>query len=142
MGSPFEGWGRLLSHHGPQEAHHSYRIRWRRWEVALCARCLALYPTLIAVVILEAELGRLFSWYRWFISASLITPAVIDWSRSRLFGAPGSNRTRSVTGALAGLGLGLAFSDYFQDSNPTWFWVLMGVLAVLILLVWSRRPVR
>ena len=140
MGDPFRGWGRVLSHHGPDEAHHCHRFRLGGRDWALCARCLALYPILLAVVALEVRFGRFVTEDRWFFAATLITPAVIDWSRSRLFGAMGANWIRSITGALAGAGLGLSFTDYLKDSNPTWVWVLWGTLAGIIVLVWSRRP--
>jgi uncharacterized membrane protein len=109
--------------------------------VALCARCFALYPMAVLVVALEAQFGRWAHDLRWFATTALLTPAVIDWSRARLFAVRGSNRVRMATGALAGLGLGLGFSDYLQRQNAQWFWLLLGVMAALVLLIWlNRRP--
>jgi uncharacterized membrane protein len=104
--------------------------------LAVCARCLGLYPVLLLVVVLEGALGRVPLTGRWFLAFALVSPAVIDWSRARLFGAPGTNAVRAVTGVLAGTGLGLAFSDYFRDSNQVYFWVLVATLAGVVLLVW------
>lgn len=137
MPSPFEGWRLVFSHHRQEEAHHCLRVG----SLAICARCAALYPSLLLVVILEGAFGRAALPARWFFAFGLVTPAVIDWARARLFGAPGSTPGRLVTGAAAGLGLGLAFSDYFRDSNQTYFWVLLGVLGALVLLVWRAGRV-
>lgn len=132
MADPFQGWRLLLSHHREADAHHCLRLG----SLALCVRCLALYPALLLVIVLEGSLGPLRLPYRWFFSFSLVIPAVVDWARGRLFGARGSHLTRGATGILAGLGLGLAFSDYFRDSNLVYFWALLGSLAAVILLVW------
>ena len=133
-----QGWRVLLSHHRTSERHHCYRLG----KIHLCARCLGLYPVLLATIGFEVNLWRFESVYRWFLAVGLVTPAVIDWSRSMLFGSRGSNRWRTTTGALAGVGLGVAFGDYFRDNTSGWFWALMGVLAVVIGLVWWARPTR
>lgn len=133
---PFRGMWWLLSHHDEREAHHTIRFRLAGRQIAICARCLGLYPALLAVVMLEARLGRLDLPGRWFWVFVLVTPAVLDYGRARLFAPPGSNRTRLGTGFLAGLGLGFGFSDYFADSNPTYFWVLLAVLALLVPGLW------
>jgi uncharacterized membrane protein len=108
----------------------------------ICARCLGLYPILLATIGFEAGVWRFESDLRWLAAFSLVTPAVIDWSRSMLFEARGSNAGRTVSGAQAGMGLGLAFGDYFRDSGCTYFWTLLGLLAALIGLVWWARPGR
>ena len=138
MPDSFGGWRLILAHHREEEAHHCLRLG--SW--ALCVRCFFLYPVLLALVALEGALGPLRLPHRWFWAFSLVTPAVVDWSRARLYGARGTNIGRGITGALAGLGLGVAFSDYFRDSNQAYFWALMGSLAVVILLVWrsGRGP--
>lgn len=131
-GDPHTGWRVLLSHHRAHESHHCFGLGF----VALCARCVGLYPVLLLVVLLEAGLGRLDLGVRWFLAFALVIPAVIDWSRSKLFSAPGNNGIRLATGALAGLGLGIAFSDYLRDSNLSYFWALMGSLTAVVLMVW------
>jgi uncharacterized membrane protein len=129
---PFGGWRLLLAHHREEQGHHCLRLG----ALAFCTRCLALYPSLLLVVGLEGSLGPAPIPERWFFSFSLVIPAVVDWSRVRLFQVRGSNLTRGITGILGGLGLGLAFSDYFRDSNHGYFWVLVGSLAAVLLLVW------
>jgi hypothetical protein len=94
---------------------------------------------LLLVVGLEGALGTLDLSPRWLLAAALITPTLIDWSRSQLFGAQGSNGWRTGTGALAGVGLGLAFSDYFRDPTRSDFWILMGCIAAVAALVWWCR---
>ena len=135
-----QGWRVLLSHHKPPEHHHCHRLGLTRRGIHLCARCLGLYPVLLATVGFEAGLWRFESEYRWLLAFSLVTPAVIDWSRSMLFERQGSNGWRTSTGVLAGVGLGIAFGDYFRDSGCAYFWTLMGVLAAVIGLVWWARP--
>lgn len=130
MNDPFHGVWRVLSHHGPQEAHHTLQIQVGGWRVALCARCTALYPTLLAVVLLETWGPRLPLRPRWFWVYGLVTPAVVDYARARLFASPGANWIRLLTGFLAGVGLGMGFSDYFREPKVPYFWVLLGVLAV------------
>ena len=136
---PYRGWRRALSHHGPEEAHHCVHLRLGSRTLALCARCLAVYPTVLLVVALEARVGRWGHPWRWFVATALVAPAVIDWSRARLFAARGSTAGRLITGALAGLGLGLGFSDYLQGAEARWFWILLGVLGILVLWVWTKR---
>lgn len=136
------GWRVLLSHHEPAELHHCYGLGVTRERIHICARCLGLYPVLLATVGFEAGMWRLDFGYRWLVAFALVTPAVIDWSRSMLFAARGSNRWRTITGALAGIGLGFAFGDYFRDSSCLYFWTLMAVLVVIIALVWWVRPGR
>lgn len=130
MNDPFRGFGRVLSHHGPEEAHHTLQFRVGAWRVALCARCTALYPTLVAVVLLETWVRPLPLGPRWFWVYALVTPAVVDYGRARLFSSPGANWIRVSTGGLAGIGLGMGFSDYFREPGCMYFWVLLGVLAV------------
>jgi len=138
---PTQGWRVLLSHHGPGESHHCYRVGHRR-GIHICARCLGLYPVLLTVVGFESAIGRFESEYRWIAAFSLVTPAIIDWSRSILFEHRGSNGWRTITGVLAGVGLGIAFGDYFRDTSCAYFWTLMGVLVTIIALVWWARPGR
>ncbi len=135
-----QGWRVLLSHHGAADLHHCFRIGSPDRGLHLCARCLALYPVLALTLGFEAALWRFESEIRWLVAFTLVTPAVIDWSRSMLFASRGSNLARTVTGALAGVGLGLAFGDYFRDSGCAWFWTLMAVLSAIIVLVWWARP--
>lgn len=140
MTDPGWSWWRLfLSHHGPSELHHCYVLPLKR-PLHLCARCLGLYPILVAVVAVEGSGWVLDLPRRWFWTFLLVAPAVIDWSRARLFGSPGRNDVRTMTGASAGLGLGLAFSDYFR-VQASYFWILIGVLLLLILVIWwINRP--
>jgi uncharacterized membrane protein len=137
-----QGWRVLLSHHASQDLHHCYRLGVTPEGLHVCARCLGLYPVLLATIGFEVGLWRLEFDLRWLLAFSLVTPAVIDWSRSMLFAARGSNVWRTVTGGLAGVGLGIAFGDYFRDSGCAYFWTLMGGLALVIALVWWAWPGR
>lgn len=129
----------VLSHHGAEHRHHCYRLGSGPNAVFLCARCLGVYPVLLLVVGLEGALGIADLSHRWLLAAALITPTLIDWSRSQLFKGKGSNVLRTLTGALAGLGLGLAFSDYFRDPSRPDFWILIGCIAAVAALVWWCR---
>jgi len=140
-GTP-QGWRVVLSHHTKSELHHCYRLPVTRKGIHICARCLGLYPVLLVTLGIDAGLWRFESEHRWFLAFALVTPAVIDWSATMLFAGPGSNQVRTITGILAGVGLGLAFGDYFRDSSCAYFWGLMGGLAVIIALVWWTRAGR
>jgi uncharacterized membrane protein len=137
-----QGWRVLLSHHASTERHHCYRLPVTRDGIHLCARCMGLYPVLLATIGFEAVLWRFESEHRWLLAFGLVTPAVIHWSASMLFSASRSNRIRTITGIGAGVGLGLAFGDYFRDSSCVYFWGLMGSLAAIIALVWWTRAGR
>jgi len=137
-----QGWRVLVSHHRAADLHRCYRLGLTRQGIHICSRCLGLYPLLMATIGLEAGLWRFESEYRWLVAFTLVTPAVIDWSASMLFDARGSNAWRTITGALSGVGLGIAFGDYFRDSTCGYFWALLSGLAVVIALVWWTRPGR
>ncbi len=142
MSDPAQGWRVVLSHHPTSELQRCYRLPVTSKGIHLCARCLGLYPVLLITLGIEAGLWRFESEDRWFLAFSLVTPAVIDWSASMLFAAPGSNEVRTITGVLAGVGLGIAFGDYFRDSSCAYFWALMGGLVMIIALVWWTRAGR
>jgi len=128
MNDPYRGLWLLFSHHRREEAHHTLRLRVGPWTVALCTRCTALYPSLLAVVSLEKWFGPAPASPRWFWVYCLVTPAVIDHSRAKLFSSHGTNFTRLWTGFFAGVGLGMGFSDYFRHQPVLYFWILLGLL--------------
>jgi Zn-dependent protease len=79
---------------------------------------------------------------RWLLGFAAVTPAVIDWSRIRLFGVAGPRAIRPITGALAGVGLGLALADHLRNPREPWVWALLAaVTAVVALVIFvSRTP--
>ncbi len=141
MSAPSQGWRVLLSHHRPRDLHRCYRLGRKDRSIHLCARCLGLYPVLLAVVTVEATWGQLLLEWRWLVGTGLVIPALLDWSGSMLFGAEGTNLRRLLTGGLAGAGLGLAFGDYLKDTSCFWFWALVVTLGLLVGLIWWVRPV-
>jgi len=135
-------WIWLVAHHGPDEEHHCLRLPLGPQGIPVCARCLALYPTMAAVIAVDLAHRPIPTGARWLVAFAAVAPALIDWSRTRLFESRGSSGTRLVTGALAGIGLGLALADHLRNPREPWVWALLGVVAAIVLLVLhvSRAP--
>jgi len=135
-------WIWLVAHHDPDEEHHCLRLPFGTQGIPVCARCLALYPTMAAVIAMDLVHRPVLAGARWLVAFAAVAPALIDWSRTRLFASRGSSGTRLVTGALAGIGLGLALADHLRNPREPWVWALLGVVAVIVAVVLrvSRAP--
>jgi uncharacterized membrane protein len=98
-------------------------------RLALCARCLGLYPALALALLLQARL-RLgpAGTADWVLALSGVFPALFDWGLSWLGRRRGSNALRLATGLLLGLSLGRGFWLYFRDPRCEVFWVQLGLL--------------
>jgi uncharacterized membrane protein len=98
-------------------------------RLALCARCLGLYPALALALLLQG-------WLRlgpagtadWVLVLSGVFPALFDWGLSWLGRRRGSNALRLATGVMLGLSLGRGFWLYFRDPRCEVFWVQLGLL--------------
>lgn len=95
----------LLSHHPPSEYHRCYSPTIAGQRVHICARCLGIYPGIVAGLL------AYFSVFRGFISLLLVAilplPALLDWSVTTFTEREGYNVVRTATGAA--LGFGYAF---------------------------------
>ena len=122
-------WGFFLAHHYSQQLDRCYLAWFRGRPVWFCARCVGLYPTLILVLLIligvDVEEGP------WDIFWVYLTPlpALVDWSRSRILGRLGSNRLRTMTGVL--LGLGLARTIFLNMKNPA-HWLLISQVGAMV----------
>ena len=140
MSRPGRIWQILVAHQSPEGADRGYRLPIPGSERRVCARCLGLYPTLLLVVVFESTVRYFESEWRWLVAFGLVTPAVIHWAGSMLMLSRGSNAMRTLTGVLAGVGMGVAFSDYFHDTSCGYFKALIITLVFLVALVWWVRP--
>jgi len=79
----------------------------------LCARCFFIYLALFitGIVLLKNKINKIY----WRISLILILPCIIDGGTQYLGFRLSNNVLRSITGGLAGIGLGLIFFPlYFR----------------------------
>ena len=120
MKSPF-----VLSHHPPSQLHRCVQVG----GVHLCARCLGVYPVMLAAIGVQIVLKAGLAWPAdpW-IAFLLPVPALVDWARGKLDPATGSNASRLGTGALLGLSLGRTI---FLHLRRPGFALTMAQLAAL-----------
>ena len=111
-------WRFLLAHHPPAQYHRCVRVG----RLHLCARCLGMYPPLVAGLVVQLVLtvhhaAALVAhpWEQWVL-VGLMSPAAWDWIRGRFDPDRGTNPGRYVTGFL--LGLGLARTVYLNARSP------------------------
>jgi len=127
MWTPF-----LLSHHDPKDYHRCVRVA----GLHLCARCLGLYPTMLAVIGVQVALRAPMSLPGdLFVAFLLPLPAMVDWARGRFAPSSGTTLTRMGSGVLLGIALGRTL--YLHVRQPGW-WLTMaqlGVLAAIFLVV-------
>ncbi|WP_312907387.1 DUF2085 domain-containing protein [Natronosalvus caseinilyticus] len=110
----------LLAHHLPSERHRCYSPVVFGRRVDVCARCLGIYPGIVAGFF--AYLFAPLPANPTLLVAILPAPALLDWSMTTFREARGTNTARTLTGALLGFGYGLGLS----------LLVLESVLAVLV----------
>jgi uncharacterized membrane protein len=97
--------GFLLAHHWPGQLDRCYRFRLGAKPVWVCARCLGVYPVMVALVVALLALRPPLGWWDWPWLYGLPLPALVDWAYSRLTGKPGYNWLRTVVGVFLGIGL-------------------------------------
>lgn len=105
-----------LAHHPLQQANRCVHLPLGQRRLALCARCLGLYPALAATLVLQilwrpGSLGAV----DWWLVLAGSAPALLDWGAGLLDWRSGSNPRRLVSGALLGAALGRSFWLYFGD---------------------------
>jgi uncharacterized membrane protein len=127
--SPLFWWP--LSHHRPRQAERCLLLPLgggRR--LALCARCLGLYPTLLGALALQAAAGSgARGTHDWWLTLPGCVPALLDWGLSWLGRHRGTNLVRVGSGILLGLALGRGLWLYLRDPRSEVFWVQLGLLA-------------
>lgn len=120
-----------LAHHRADQLDHCLLLPLGSRRVALCARCLGLYPSLIIVLFLQAFLQspRPGIMERWLLVAGIF-PALLDWGRSWLDHRRGNNAIRVITGALLGISLGRSCWIYLHDPLYEILWIQIGLLTL------------
>jgi uncharacterized membrane protein len=109
-------------------------------SVAVCARCLGLYPTLISMIAIQigVEPGRAMI-LDWWITIAGIGPALIDWGLSRLSIWRGNNLSRIATGVLAGGALSRSLYLYFREPVNEVFGVQLMIICFCVFAVEIAR---
>lgn len=118
-----------LAHHREAEADRCLLLPFPWRPLAVCARCAALYPTLLAAIALQSWLAtpRLGTADHW-IALLGAAPALLDWGTGRL-GRAGSHAGRLITGVLLGVALGRSLYLHFLDPPGE----VLGVQVALLL---------
>ena len=133
-----------LAHHRQDQAHRCVHVPLAGRGVALCARCLGLYPVLLAALVLQWALdlgpaGRLDL----VIAVGLAIPGLLDWGEGVLDPRSGNNPRRLITGAMLGVALGRSLWLHARDPLGELLWIqlfLLGAAGLAFLIVSHLRP--
>lgn len=143
MPDPTIHWLPLAHHH---RAHRSrcVTLPLGSARLALCARCLGLYPTMAITLALQAALGLGSApSLDWWLVLGATAPGLLDWGSGLLEPASGTNRRRIISGILLGVALGRSVWLYLRDPHQEVFWVqvfLVISVGLAVLLVKRVRP--
>ncbi len=126
-------------------AHHAEdACPTRCWRVGrtswwLCARCLGLYPAMVAALIVEPLLlSGLGVAARALIFALTVTPAWLAWAHDQLRPeTPWPRGVATFTAVPAGLGTGLWIWSHIRDPFHERFTFSLVLVAVLSAVVWG-----
>jgi uncharacterized membrane protein len=128
----------LLSHHPVDQWHLCYRFRLAGRELAVCARCLGIFPAMALTFLVGHLSGRWPAWAEWVVLMFPPLPALLDWATSTVVGRPGrKNWIRLVTGIGLGVGIGgaLHVNSYALLNEPVSAQFLYIVATVLLVRV-------
>lgn len=120
-------WGFLLSHHPPQAHDRCIRIG----GLPVCARCLGLYPALLAglVVLFWTGGGWPVQAREGIILALLTLPALLDWAHGLFVSRPEGKVRRLLTGVLLGTALSrVLYLHWLDPFSPP----VLDVLGILV----------
>jgi len=132
-----------LAHHRPSDVDRCLLLRCGARRVALCARCIGLYPVLGVTLALQLVrgIGPLGGW-DWAVALGGVVPMVVDWGAGRLGAYRGSNPLRILTGAFGGIALGRSLYLHLRDPSYELLWVQLALLAFALLAVELVRSLR
>ena len=133
-----------LAHHRTEHASRCVHLSLGGRRVALCARCLGLYPVMFMAFALQwaldlGPLGRADL----LIAVGLALPGLLDWGEGILDPCSGNNPRRLITGAMLGAALGRTLWLHAQNPWGELLWIQMFVLAagaVAFLILRHIRP--
>lgn len=123
----------VLAHHNTDQVDRCVLLPVDGYAVAICARCLGLYPMMIATIAVQLiwkvePCARL----DWWIAIVGLGPAIIDWGVSRLDIWRGHNAIRIVSGGLAGMAVGRSVFLYWRDPRHEVFLVQVVIIAICV----------
>jgi uncharacterized membrane protein len=111
----------LLSHRPVDQWHLCYRFRLAGRELALCARCLGIFPAMALTILAGRLTGPWPGWAEWVVLMFPPLPAVLEWAVTAVTGTPEhKNWIRLVTGIGLGVGIGgaLHVNSYALLNGP------------------------
>lgn len=133
----------LLAHHRPENAGRCVHLPLGRSRLAVCARCLGLYPVLGATLAAQWALGiGPAGPVDLVLALALALPALLDWGAGWLDPRSGSNPRRLITGALLGLALSRSLWLNARDPNSEVLWIQLFLLASGAIAFFLLRRIR
>jgi uncharacterized membrane protein len=131
-----------VAHHRRTQLERCLLIGCGRRRLAICARCAALYPVLFLALLAQLSappFGFGSTTIEWLIAVLGVAPALVDWALARLRIWSGTNLSRVLTGAVAGLALGRTFALYLRDPYSLVFWVQILLIIIIFVAVEITR---
>ena len=129
----------FLAHHSSEDcAHKCYAVPLGKNRYYICSRCLGLYPVLLVYLAIDlifkfpisTSLRALVFWV-------LILYPWSHWAREHYFRAnKGGKFLRSLTGIMAGAGLGILLAGHFRqpwNQSFTFSIILLSVISFAVI---------
>lgn len=105
----------LLSHHEPTEWDRCYAPLVGDQRVRLCARCLGIYPGIVAGLLASLVGSPLPTGLA--VVALLPLPALVDWTVTAFTPRRGLNSVRTATGLALGFAYGVGLGTLFRTGD-------------------------
>jgi uncharacterized membrane protein len=128
----------LLAHHSRDNLSHTIKISIGKREIYLCARCTAIYSSLLISWLLFIFIIKISTLpYEITLSVALVLgiPVIVSWSKQTLTEVENSNRTRITTGIGGGVGLAMIF----YLPTPLREFLIFGIFAVVFLILYFGK---
>ncbi len=128
----------LLAHHSRDDLSHTIKFSIKSHEFYLCARCTAIYSSLVVSALIFAfliDLSPLLTWIRVLLALTAGTPVILSWGKQTLTGRQNSNRTRILTGIGGGIGLAMLF----YLPTPLRELLIFGIFGIVFLILYFGK---
>ena len=128
----------LLAHHSRDNLSHTIKISIGKREIYLCARCTAIYSSLLISWLLFSFVIKISTVpYGITLCIALVLgiPVIVSWSKQTLTEVENSNRTRITTGIGGGVGLAMIF----YLPTPLREFLIFGIFAVVFLILYFGK---
>ncbi len=133
-------WVMLIAHHYPKDYDRCYKLRAGGTTLPICARCAALYPVCVLLLVLQFTVLKIPPALDPVFLFILPLPAFIEWALRKMDAWKSSNMARSITGILFGAGLSRGF--YYYLRNPlhplAWSQGLYFLICFSVIYIFSR----